>query len=274
MVSWSEHVAMGSKISVDDVDIFYIRRGTGAPVVLLHGWAASSFSWRITLPTLSQHFKSIAVDLPGFGLSTKPSTGLRLPAVIDILLKFLKGLDVERFSLVGHSMGGAIAAHMAAAHPDKVEKLVLANPSLFGTDSGRRPLAMELARNRFISGVISRLLVRKYFIKRVLQDIYVDKSVLTDEVVEGYYESVKRAGSALVEAVNLWADYKLEAAYAIKCPKLFYLGEKDRVVLFQKNLELAEKIGAEIYVEPEAGHNAHEERAESFNKVLLRFLKS
>lgn len=274
MVSWSEHVSTGSRVSVDGVDVFYVERGVGSAVVFLHGWAASSFSWRLNIPTVAKHFRAMAVDLPGFGLSMKPSEGLNLSTVTEILLKFLKGLGVERFSLVGHSMGGAVAAHVAAAYPEKVEKLILVNPSLFGADSGRRPLAMELARNRLLSGLMTRLLVRKYFIKRVLQDIYVDKSVLSDEVVEGYYESVRRAGPVLVEAVKIWGEFDSYSVYAIKCPKLFVLGEKDNIVPFRKNLELAEKIGAEIHVEPMAGHSVHEEKAEIFNEVILRFLRS
>lgn len=274
LVGWSEHVTNGSRITVDDVDIFYVERGVGQPVVFIHGWAASSFSWRKTLPTVSQHFRALALDLPGFGLSKRPPAGISLSTVTDILLKALDKLGAERFSLVGHSLGGAISAYMAANLPDKVEKLVLVNPSLLGADSGRRPLAMELARKRVFNTLITRLLVRKYFIKRVLRDLFVDKSALDDETVEGYYESVKRSGPVLVEAGNIWREFRTEYVDMIKCPKLFVLGEMDNVVPFRKNLELAQKIGAEVHVEPNAGHIVHEERVESFNNVILRFLRS
>ncbi|MDJ0273444.1 MAG: alpha/beta hydrolase [Aigarchaeota archaeon] len=273
MVSWSEHLTTGSWIDVDDVNIFYVMRGFGQPVVFLHGWAASSFSWRKTLPVISQHFRALALDLPGFGLSKRPPTGISLSSVTDILMKALDRLGVEKFCLVGHSMGGAISAHIAAQYPERVDRLVLVNPSLVGGDDGRRPLAMELARKRFISTLITRLFVRKYFIKRVLSKIYVDKSALDDEAVEGYYESVKRAGPVLVEAGNIWRDFRTDCVYDIRCPKLFVLGGMDNVVPFRKNLELAQKIGAEIHVEPDAGHSVHEEKAESFNNVILRFLR-
>lgn len=69
MVGWPEHVKQGIKAVVDGVEVFYVENGVGEPVVLIHGWASSSYSWRRNIPALAEHFRVIALDLPGFGLS-------------------------------------------------------------------------------------------------------------------------------------------------------------------------------------------------------------
>ena len=86
MVSWSEHVASGKKAGVGGLEVFYVDRGAGDAVVLVHGWASSSFSWRRVIPHLSQRFRVIALDLPGFGLSQRLPGGLDLEPVRDCLL--------------------------------------------------------------------------------------------------------------------------------------------------------------------------------------------
>ncbi|MEM4329530.1 MAG: alpha/beta hydrolase [Candidatus Caldarchaeum sp.] len=271
--SWSEHVAAGSKVYVDGVETFYVERGGGRAVLLVHGWASSSFSWRNSLPTLSKRYRTIAVDLPGFGMSQRLPTGLHLENLALHLTRFLDIIGVEKFSLIGHSMGGVVSTYVAASWPSRVEKLVLVNPSLFGSEAGRRPIMMEVARKRPFGGLLTRLFVSRFIIRRVLRNVYVKKELVDDYLVEGYYQSVKRAGTVLLEAVNIMREFSLDVVSRITCPTLFVLGEHDTIVPFEKCRQLAEQIGARIYVDPGSGHSVHEENPAAVNNVILEFLK-
>ncbi|MEM1942732.1 MAG: alpha/beta hydrolase [Candidatus Caldarchaeum sp.] len=273
MSSWSEHVAAGSKVNVDGVETFYVERGSGRAVLLVHGWASSSFSWRNSLPALSKKYRTIAVDLPGFGMSQRLPTGLHLENIAQHLTRFLDILGVEKFSLVGHSMGGVVSTYVAASWPSRVEKLVLVNPSLFGSEAGRRPIMMEVARKKPFGGLLTRLFVSRFIIRKVLKNIYVRKELVDDYLVEGYYQSVKRAGTVLLEAVNVMNEFSLDLVSRITCPVLFVLGEHDTIVPFEKSRQLAEQIGARIYVDPGSGHSVHEENPEAVNNVILEFLE-
>jgi pimeloyl-ACP methyl ester carboxylesterase len=271
-VSWAEHVASGKRTEVNGLEIFYIDRGSGDVVVLVHGWASSSFSWRRNVPHLSQRFRVIAPDLPGFGLYQRLPGGLELEHLRKVLLGLLDRIGVREFNVVGHSMGGAISAYIAATTPERVRKLVLVNPSLFGGERGRRPLAMELARRRPIGDLLVRFMVRKSVVRSVLEKVYVRKEALDDETVDGYYESVRSSGKTLIEAYRIIEGFDQGLLRRLRCPVLFVLGRHDVLVPPERTLELAREIGAEVFLDETSGHNTHEENPEEVSRVIAEFL--
>jgi pimeloyl-ACP methyl ester carboxylesterase len=272
LVSWAEHVASGKRTEVNGLEIFYIDRGSGDVVVLVHGWASSSFSWRRNIPHLSQRFRVIAPDLPGFGLSQRLPGGLELEHLRKVLLGLLDQIGVREFNVVGHSMGGVISAYIAAMTPERVRKLVLVNPSLFVGKGDRRPLAMELARRRPIGDLLVRFMVRKSVVRSVLEKVYVRKEALDDETVDGYYESVRSSGKTLIEAFRIIEGFDQGLLRRLRCPVLFVLGRHDVLVPPERNLELAREIGAEVFLDETSGHNAHEENPEEVSRVIAEFL--
>ncbi len=272
MVSWAEHVASGIRTTINGVEAFYVDRGEGNPVVLVHGWASSSFSWRRNVPALSERFRVIAPDLPGFGLSQRLLGGLDLESVRAFLLDLLESIGVDEFSLVGHSMGGAVSAYVASMNPDRVRRLVLINPSPFGAGVGRRPFAVELVRHRPLSDIAVRFSVRRSVVRRVLERVYVRKEVLDEETVTEYYESIRNSGRTLIEAFRLIRSFRIDYLRSLRCPVLFVLGRRDELVPFELNERLARELGAEIYVDDGSGHNVHEENPEEVNRVIADFL--
>ncbi len=166
MVSWAEHVGMGARRSVDGVETFFVEAGRGPPVLLIHGWASSSFSWRRLLPLMAERFRAVAVDLPGFGLSKPLREGFRLGPVSAHLSSLMQSLGHERYAIVGHSMGGLIASHLAASDPG-VAGLALISPS-FPSEGAGRPIYARLGENRALGRLLLRVLVRRWFIRRAL----------------------------------------------------------------------------------------------------------
>ncbi|MEM4574067.1 MAG: alpha/beta hydrolase [Candidatus Caldarchaeum sp.] len=274
MVSWSEHFQLGSKVDVDGVDVFYIDRGDGEAVVLLHGWASSSFSWRFNWPVLAQHYRVVVPDFPGFGYSQKLPTKPRLKALAEHIVKFLNKIGVAQFYLAGMSMGGAIASYLAANYPGHVRKLVLINPALFGSRFGARRIPVRLLSVKPFYNLFSWMIVRKSFIRNVVKQVYLKPALQSAEMVEAYYQSVKLAGTTLVDAMYIISDFDLTYVRNVRCPVLFVLGGRDNLVPYELNRKLAEEIGARVFIDLEAGHAVHEENPDVVNNVILDFLKA
>src|SRR2546426_5579957 len=110
---------------VDGLDLHYLVEGRGPAVVLVHGLGGFAESWRHTLRGLAARTTVYALDLPGFGASAKPRTRYRLPYFAGALHGFMEALGIQGASLVGHSLGAAVAVTYAVTHPARVERLAL-----------------------------------------------------------------------------------------------------------------------------------------------------
>jgi pimeloyl-ACP methyl ester carboxylesterase len=131
-------------IAIDD-------RGTGRPLVLLHGVGASRGVWRRVAPRLSADRRVLAPDLPGFGGSPPAGPGFVLDAVAAVLVDELTDRAGEPFDLVGNSLGGAVALALADLRPEVVRSLVLCAPAGFSA----QPWPLALAAGRLIEPAIT-----------------------------------------------------------------------------------------------------------------------
>ena len=109
-----------------------------APLALLiHGWSSSSFTWAPVLPSLVKRYRCVAIDLPGFGESPAPHSTPTIAGYADLAANIIGKRSDKPVLVLGHSMGGQIAATLAIAHSELVERMVLLNPSLSGRLSAR-----------------------------------------------------------------------------------------------------------------------------------------
>ena len=111
--------------ALDGFTLHYVSAGRGPAVVLLHGLGGFAESWRRTVEALAPRYTVIAVDLPGFGRSAKPRARYSLGFFANALGGFLDGLGLGSVSLVGHSLGGAVAVAFSLTRPTRVERLAL-----------------------------------------------------------------------------------------------------------------------------------------------------
>ncbi len=109
-----------------EVTLHYVTVGDGDPVVLLHGWPQTWYEWRLLMPLMARDFKLMAPDLRGLGQSSRPVSGYsKKIAAEDIWALMHDHLGYDQFHLVGHDVGGPVAYHLAVAHPEAIQKLVI-----------------------------------------------------------------------------------------------------------------------------------------------------
>src|SRR5579859_2542139 len=138
-------------ITIAGQRLFYRIIGAGKPLVLIHGHAASGATWHPVLPLLAQHYQVICVDLPGYGRSrfTGP---WRLREIAPLLIRWLQQIELPPVALIGHSMGGAIATHLAASAPRLVDRLILVDAAGLPLRTPLPNLASRSVRSFFQPG--------------------------------------------------------------------------------------------------------------------------
>jgi len=140
------YVGAAAAETVRAATLFYTDAGKGRNLMLLHGWVADSHDWSWQLPVLEQRYRTIAVDLRGHGRSEVMPAGQYQPDhyALDIVSLIETGFAGQTFTLIGHSMGGQIAARIAALRPDLVDAVISVDGSL-GFDDRFTPLFQTTA---------------------------------------------------------------------------------------------------------------------------------
>jgi pimeloyl-ACP methyl ester carboxylesterase len=115
-------------------DVAYRLQGHGETILLIHGMAGSSATWRLVMPDLAEHYRVLAPDLPGHGESAKPAGDYSLGAYASGLRDLLTALDIDRVTVVGQSLGGGVAMQLAYQHPELCERLVLVSSGGLGRE--------------------------------------------------------------------------------------------------------------------------------------------
>ncbi len=231
-----------------DFELHYRAAGQGKPVVLVHGLSGSGHWWRQTMPALAGPYRAYALDLAGFGGSRAGSFQLRVAS--RQLLAFLDALEIDKPSLVGHSMGGFIVADLTAQHPERVEKLVLVDAAALPFEDGvlGRGVGLALAFWR----------MPKTFWPVFLGDAY-------------------RAGPrTLWQATSdlLAADIARDLEQ-IEAETLVVWGQHDRLVPLSLGKELDRRLHhSRLEIIPGAAHSPMLERPQEFNRLLLSFLQN
>ena len=156
----------------------------GIPIVLIHGSMGSLHMWEGWVDQLKDRARLISVDLPGHGLTGAwPREEYTIEAYADFIEVLADTLNLDRFALVGHSMGGAVAWTFAATRPDRVSQLILVDSAGIPRDGGgAAPLPIRLARLPVI-GDLGIWFKPEFLVKRSLAEVYADPAMVTPERV-------------------------------------------------------------------------------------------
>jgi pimeloyl-ACP methyl ester carboxylesterase len=188
-----QHRAAGSRFTAAGVTSFVREQGQGAPVVCIHGVPSSSFLYRKLIFELADRgLRGVAWDLPGLGLAERPADfdyswsglGRFCVAAVD-------ALELERFHLVVHDIGGPVGFELAAAMPERVASLTVLN-ALVEVDTFKRPWSMEPFARRGIGEVYLRTLTKPAFRMLMRLQGIADMSAVSKDELDAYVDLLRR----------------------------------------------------------------------------------
>lgn len=231
---------------VDGSTIYYQEAGEGPPLLLIHGLSGSGRWWRQNVNFLAQEYHVYVVDLIGFGHSRRQRFVLHQSA--QLIARLMEQLDLPRAILVGHSMGGFIAADLASNCPEAVDRLVLVDAAALPMGRTHAQTAVGLFR-------------------AVLEMPINFLPILFRDAFQAGPRTIWRAANEL-----LTSDIS-DRLNRIQAPTLIVWGQNDWLVPLQIGMRIYDHLDdARFVVLPRAGHNPMWDRPDAFNRVIDDFL--
>lgn len=248
-------------------------------VLLLHGAASSLHTWDGWVQRMSGQFRVVRLDLPGFGLTgPHPSGDYSAAATVDFLERFADAAGLERFAIVGNSLGGYYAWHFALRHPERIKALVLIDSAGFQVEhSGSSAMALRLARTPVVSELM-RYAPIEGAVRRSLREVYGDPAKVTPGLVERYAELMRRPGNRAAfgdRSRTAPQPTGWERVHQIAVPTLILWGQRDPWIPVADGERFQRSIaGSRLIVYPELGHLPMEEDPERTSRDAIDFLRS
>ncbi len=263
---------------VDGVRLHYQEKGEGAPLLLIHGYTASTFAWKDVFEPLSRQFRVIAVDLKGFGFSAKPEGDYTRRAQGDLVIRFLDHLKIDRAIFCGSSMGGEVSMNAAVRHPDRVSALILVDSSGV-TVGGGGSVGPGVANWPVIGPAVAALaLISDSMVRDGLRQCFYDDSMVTGEQVAAYYRPLKTRGgqrAAYLARVQAGQDPVEPEINRIRQPTLIVWGAEDELIPLEAGRRLNSLIaGSRLVVFDKCGHLPQAEMPERFVGEVSGFAAS
>ncbi len=254
------------KVAVEAGTLRFLRQGEGGePLLLLHGFGGDLNNWLFTAPALAAERTVYALDLPGHGGSTKDGPG-DLDFLVGAARQFLDAQELERVHLVGHSLGGLIAARLALDAPERIASLTLVAGAGLGDE----------INGDYIDGFIAA--ERRRELKPALELLFADRALVTRKLVDDVlaYKRIDGVDEALrAIAGNLFDEGRQRVVIAdrlaeLTVPLLVVWGSDDRIIPVGHAEQAPE--AAQIHVLDGQGHSPHMEVAGDFNRITEGFL--
>ena len=265
-------------IDVDGVRVHYQERGTGQPLVLIHGYGASTYTWKDVFAVLSNQYRVIALDLKGFGFTGKPEGDYTRRAQGELVIHLLDALKIDKAVLCGNSMGGEVSLNAAVHHPDRVGGLILIDSGGVRV-AGAGSLAPGYLQTPVIGPLLAAVALKSDSLVRAsLRKSFLDPAKVTDEGVKAYYRPLKTAGGqrgvflARVQAAQDPIEPKLGQ---LRVPTLIVWGAEDQLIPLEAGKKMNSLIaGSRLVVFERCGHVPQEEMPERTIREILGFMTS
>jgi pimeloyl-ACP methyl ester carboxylesterase len=277
---WTHHEGV-----VNNVRLHWVEAGSGAPVVLLHGFPQMWWEWRHQIAALAAAgYRAVAPDLRGYNLSEKPRgvAAYRVERLVADVQGLIRTLGVERAHVVGHDWGGIVAWWLAMTAPERVDRLAVLNaphPEAF-----KREILTpdQVLRSWYAAAFQLPVLPEAAFraggfalIERIFRASSIRPGAFSDEDIRRYREAAARPGAirAMINYYRAAARHRSPPTRTIPHPTLLIWGERDEALTVRLTEGLEEWVPA-IRVErlPDASHWVAEECPDEVNRLLIGFL--
>lgn len=250
-------------ISIEERKIRYRISGESENpnIILIHGFGNSINTWRKVIPELQRHYRVIVLDLIGFGLSEKPKhydySNKNQARTISL---FAAALDLDEFIIGGHSLGGAIAVHVALNNK-QTTGMVLFNPGIITTG------VPEFTRYLNLIFPFARVSAKQFsdrdFRVKFLKNSFIDPTIVTDEVIDNIMLGVKTEGymeGTTSMMSKFYVANEKELLPDIDVPTLIVFGQEDRTKSLEEAMALNQNIrGSKLTLIEKVGHYVQEE---------------
>ena len=250
------------------------------PILLIHGTSSSLHTWDslVSILTTKQNINKriIRVDLPAFGLTgPSPENKYDYKYYNQFLDSFLNRLHINKCIIAGNSLGGGIAWHYALAQPKKVNKLILIDASGYPLKNEKGSIGFKLASIPIINNLLL-FITPKSLVKKSLEDVFYDKSFVTEDRVTRYHELLLCEGNRKA-ALSIFKNRQQSDPTEIKnisTPTLIIWGDQDQVIavenayLFKKDIK-----NSQLLILSNIGHVPMEEAPDKISEAFVTFIK-
>jgi pimeloyl-ACP methyl ester carboxylesterase len=265
------------------IKLYHEIYGAGDPLLCLHGFGASTYSWRNFVEPLSKKYELILIDLKGCGKSPKPyDTKYSIQDHADLIYDFILDLDLKNLTLIGNSYGGALSLllsiMLSEREPGRLWSMILIDS---GAYKEYIPFYLRFASVPVINVMAAYLLPSKFAAERVLRMAYYDPNKITKEQIEAYAAPLSAPGArhALLETgkqlIPANIDELIAKARHLNIPTLIIWGRQDRIISLKVGELLHQVIpNSTLKVIDQCGHVPQEEKPEETVPLVLDFLQS
>ncbi|HMA33454.1 MAG TPA: 2-succinyl-6-hydroxy-2,4-cyclohexadiene-1-carboxylate synthase [Chloroflexia bacterium] len=264
-------------IRTNDVEYYVETLGDGEPLLLLHGFTGSTATWARQQAAWAGHYRTIAVDLLGHGRSAAPAdpARYRMERTVADLVALLDALALPRVHLLGYSLGGRVALHLAAAHPARIGALVLESASPGLADADER--AARVAADQALAARIEQEGVPAFVAHWETLPLWASQARLPEPVRAALHrqrlENRPQGLAHSLRGLGTGAQAPLQARLpALHRPVLVIAGALDPKFATIATAMAAALPQAQLAIVPEAGHAVHLEQPAHFDRLVLQFL--
>lgn len=274
-----------NKIKVKNITVAFIDEGKSDNVLLLiHGLGTNAKSWIKNIPSLSKHFRVIAVDLPGYGKSDKGYYQYSMSFYSEVLTELLTELKIKKATFIGHSMGAQISLMTALKYPQNVDKLVLISPAGFEKftegegDWMKSAFTVELVKETTTRNIDVNLRANFYETPDDAAFFVTDRiQIKGAKDFEDYCYAVTRNVTGMIN------EPMLDELKNIKHETLILFGENDGLIpnpylhggntVDIANFAQSQLQNSKLILIPNCGHMLPFEKAEEANNAIIEFMK-
>lgn len=274
-------------IHANGIRQYYLEAGSGAPVVMLHGFPETSFAWRHQIRVLAKRFRVIAPDLRGYGETDKPVSGYDKRTMANDLRELMRELNIPKVALVGHDRGARVATRFAKDHPDALDRLVVMDnvpTRIVARDlDAAKAKAYWFFLFHLVPDLPEALIAGRedLWLRHFFSDWCYNPHTISGQAFDTYVQAYRRPGAVR----GAMADYRAnaednaqdlaDANVKISCPVLSLWGADFYAVGQMFDMakvwsEMADNL--RVNAIPHCGHLPQEEQPEIVNGLLLDFL--
>lgn len=253
--------------NLETIALYYEEQGAGEPLILLHGLGSSIGSWEYQRASFAEQYRVIVVDVRGHGRSAKPPGPYSVPQFAADIFALLDQLHIDRFHLLGLSMGGMIGFQMAVEQPERFKSLTVVNsgPELIAQNWKER---WQILQRRLVLNFTSMEKIGEFIGERLFPEPHQAhyKELFVQQMGENDPQAYKAATNALL-------GWSVRAQLGrIQCPVLVISGDMDYTPVANKEAYVRQMPTARLLVIENSRHATPIDQPEAFNTAVLHFL--